>query len=204
MQIARKSRNELDWLLMDAAVHAQPEAVGAAGRFRYAVVDCPRSRRAARSSNRSTGGRPGVPVLLLRERLAGLVAKLARAVFAVADVVALQPAPTVVGEALRVAAFDDLAAGCPECIRRNTRLLTQVTYLSSARYGSPFCRGRTSRDGRGRNPRRRGSSPFAPARPGRLREQPWPVRRRGRARSGTRRGGAAGICSGSTRRCHPR
>ena len=50
-----------------------------------------------------------VPVLAGGDGLAGGGAELARAVVAVADAVALQPAPTVVGEAFGMAALDDLA-----------------------------------------------------------------------------------------------
>ncbi len=50
-----------------------------------------------------------VPVLLAGDRLAGPLAELLRAVLAVADALAPQPAPAIVGDSLGVRALDDLA-----------------------------------------------------------------------------------------------
>ncbi len=84
------------------AVHAGPDAVGAAGGTRGLVVQVP-DRQAARvvpPNPIAVGG--VVPVRGRRKVLAATRLEQARAVVAVADAAAAEPRPTVVGETFRV------------------------------------------------------------------------------------------------------
>ncbi len=91
-----------------AGVHADPEAVLAAGLLGDAVVEVPDLEAAV-----VVPADPGavdrvVPVVAGRQGGVGVVAERAAAVRAVADAVALEATPGVVGESVGLVALDDL------------------------------------------------------------------------------------------------
>ena len=107
--LACMSRNDARLAGDRAAVHADPEAVRAARGFRGAVEQVPDLQPPVVVPLDPLRGRPGRSSrACCGSGCAGLVAELALAVGAVADAVAPQAGPTVVGEALGVAALDDL------------------------------------------------------------------------------------------------
>src|SRR5262249_5652406 len=91
------------------AVHAQPQAVRSAGILRHPIVVLPHLDAARVVPLHPLPVDGVVPVFRLRQRSGGRVAEFAGAVVAIADAVALQTAPTIVGEAFGVRSFDDLA-----------------------------------------------------------------------------------------------
>jgi hypothetical protein len=91
-----------------AAVHADPKAVRAARRLYRAVVQVPDFQAPPVVPLDPFPVHRIVPIAGGRKRAALLVPKLARAVLAMANAVAPQAAPTVIGESFRVRTLDDL------------------------------------------------------------------------------------------------
>src|ERR1700739_4136166 len=91
-----------------SAVHAEPKAIGASRRFCGAVIQVPDLDTPRIVPVDSLPVDRIFPVARLRQRRAGFIANLSPAIFAVTDAVPPQTAPAIVGEALGVAALDDL------------------------------------------------------------------------------------------------
>src|SRR5574340_907488 len=91
-----------------AAVHAYPDAVRAAALLCRPVEMVPDLDAPVVVPLDPLAVNRIVPVALLGERLARLLAELPRAVVAIADALASQARPTVVRETLGMAALDDL------------------------------------------------------------------------------------------------
>src|ERR1039458_1343181 len=92
-----------------AAVHSEPEAMRPAGFARGAIEQVPDFKPARVVPPDPLAIDRIVPILRARDRLAGLLVKLALTIFAVADAVALQAVPVVVRDSIRVRALDDFA-----------------------------------------------------------------------------------------------
>src|ERR1039458_1604998 len=92
-----------------AAVHSEPEAMRPAGFARGAIEQVPDFEPARVVPPDPLAIDRIVPILRARDRLAGLLVKLALTIIAVADVVALQAVPIVVRDSIRVRALDDFA-----------------------------------------------------------------------------------------------
>ena len=99
-----------------SAVHSDPEAIGTAGGFGGAIVQVPDLHAPGVVPHDPIAVRRIVPVGRTGNGLAGLLTELALAIVAVADAPAAEAAPTVVGEALRMAAPDDLAQDVGEIL----------------------------------------------------------------------------------------
>ena len=91
-----------------SAIHAEPQARRATGGFGGAIVQVP-DLEAPRVVPLDPLPIDGIaPIVLGGERATAFIAELPLAIFAIADAVAIKPAPTVVGESFGVAALDDL------------------------------------------------------------------------------------------------
>ncbi len=187
-----------------AADHPQPGAVLAAGLAGDLVVKLPEVGPALEVPAHPVAVGVGVPVVRPRQLLAGVGLELRLAMVAVADAGSRQARPAVVGEAVRMAALDDLAhhvrqelavvgradAG-DELVGLADRLAVDV---AADPVGVRFVEvpGDSVR------------SPCGPAPPAPPRGRPRRSRRRGRARRASRRGGAAGSATDNRRRCRRR
>ncbi len=80
-----------------ARVHADPQAIGAARFARNTIIQLPDLDATGIVPHNPLSIRIAIPITALRQSHAGGVAKLARAVLAVADPILAQPTPAVVG-----------------------------------------------------------------------------------------------------------
>src|SRR6478752_3766974 len=90
------------------AVHSHPDTMRAARRFGRAVIQVPHFEAPLVVPLNPFAIGLAVPILLIRKRAAGLVFELACAIAAIADTVAREAAPAIVGKSVRMATLDDL------------------------------------------------------------------------------------------------
>src|SRR5437660_12530167 len=89
------------------AVHSHPDTMRAARRLRRAVIQVPYFEAPFVVPLNPLAVGLVVPILAVRKRASGLVFELTCAIFAVADTVAREAAPAIVGQSVRVAPLDD-------------------------------------------------------------------------------------------------